>query len=243
MTPLGIAAFKGHQEVVELLVEVGNAQLNKQDDEGWTALHCAVEVDELETVKYLVARGCSLTIQHNAGQTALDLATLHKHPQVVQFLTSASSLITANDYSSLRSLCAPYSSSPFLSINIARQFRYATILAVHHARRLIDDYGDAAPVLPLLRRIALAPSADNSSPNTESQVFRRILSFVGAGFDYVEGEVEQQLVGMMRDAVVPLRREIAALSETNATLQQRIIELTAALDDGGGASKKCTRRE
>ena len=39
-TALGIAAYKGHQEVVELLVEVGNAQLNKQACSGETALHC-----------------------------------------------------------------------------------------------------------------------------------------------------------------------------------------------------------
>ena len=39
-TPLGIAVCEGRQEVVELLVEVGNAQLDKQDDgRGWTALH------------------------------------------------------------------------------------------------------------------------------------------------------------------------------------------------------------
>ena len=38
MTPLGIAAHREDQEVVELLVEVGNAQLNKQNGEGETAL-------------------------------------------------------------------------------------------------------------------------------------------------------------------------------------------------------------
>ena len=37
-TTLCIAACEGHQEVVELLVEVGNAQLNKQNGRGFTGL-------------------------------------------------------------------------------------------------------------------------------------------------------------------------------------------------------------
>jgi hypothetical protein len=169
--------------VVELLVEVGNAQLNKQDDYGYTALHNAARGDHLETAKYLVARGCSLTVQKNDGDTALDVATDINYPQLVEFLTSASDLITTNDYSSLRPLCAPYSSSPFLSLNVARQLRYITILAARHARRIHDDPSLHTPIDPFLLRIAPLPSADNRAPDTESQVFRRVLAFVGTGFD------------------------------------------------------------
>ena len=55
-TPLGAAAYRGHQKVVELLVEVGNAQLNKQDNDGYTALHLAAVYSywDCETAKYLV---------------------------------------------------------------------------------------------------------------------------------------------------------------------------------------------
>jgi hypothetical protein len=246
-TPLGVAALVGYQRVVELLVEVGNAQLNKQDEWGRTALHLAAYGDQLEPAKYLVACGCSLTVQNIDGNTALDIATGNNYPQLVQFLTSASNLITTttNDYFSLRSLCAPYSSSPFLSLNVARQLRYTTILVVHHARRLMDDHGELAPVLPRHRRLALAPSADNSTPNTESQVFRRILSFVGTGFDYVELDVEQQAVQMIRDAVLPLQQENTAQSETIAALQKKIADLTAAHpapSDGTSSTSKRARR-
>jgi hypothetical protein len=181
-TPLGNAAFDGHQEVVELLVEVGNAQLNKQEESGCTALHWAAFHHRLETAKYLVARGCSLTVQSNYGFTALGYATQRIHFQLVQFLTSASDLITNNDYSSLRTLCAP-GSSPVLSLKIARQLRYTIILAARHARRIHDDPSLLSPIDPFLLRLALLPSADNRSPNTESQVFRRVLAFVGTGFD------------------------------------------------------------
>jgi hypothetical protein len=185
VTPLGIAAYEGHQEVVELLVEVWNAQLDKQDDDGWTALHCAANEDELETAKYLVARGCSLTAEDNDGDTALDVATYYNCPQLFQFLASSFDLITANDYSSLRSLCAPYWSSPYLSLNIARQLRYTTILAARHARRIHDDPSPShTPLDPFLLRLALLPSADSRSPNTESQLFGRVLAYVGTGFTY-----------------------------------------------------------
>ena len=38
------------------------------------------------------------------------------------------------------------------------------------------------PLLPFLLRLALLPSADNGSPKTESQLFRRVLTYVGSGF-------------------------------------------------------------
>ena len=79
-TPLGVAASNGRQEVVELLVEVGNAQLTKQDADGWTALHRAACRGQLEPAKYLVARGCSLTVQSNDGRTALDYAIQDNQP-------------------------------------------------------------------------------------------------------------------------------------------------------------------
>jgi hypothetical protein len=181
MTPLGTAAYNGHQEVVELLVEVGNAQLNKQDEWGRTSLHYSAPCNQLQTAMYLVARGCSFTVQENDGDTALDVATQENHPKLVEFLTSASDLITTNDYSSLRSLCAPFS-SPYLSRNIAHQLRYTTILAARHARRIHDDPSLHTPLLLFLLRLALLPAADNRTPNTESQVFRRVLTYVGTGF-------------------------------------------------------------
>ena len=136
---------------------------------------------------YLVARGCSLTILSNISLTALDRATQRNHRQLVQFLTSASSLITNNDYSSLRSLCAPFS-SPYLKHTVSR-LRYTTILAARHARRIHDDPSLHTPLLPFLLRLALLPSADNRTPNTESQVFRRVLTYVGTGFDVEVADV------------------------------------------------------
>jgi hypothetical protein len=133
-----------------------------------------------------VARGGSLTVQNNDGRTALDVATGYNYPQLVQFLISASNLIFTNDYSSLRTLrtlCAPFS-SPFLSRKIANPLRYTTILAARHARRIHDDPSLHTPIDPFLIRLALLPSADNRAPKTESQVFRRVLTFLATGFTH-----------------------------------------------------------
>jgi hypothetical protein len=231
--------------VVELLVEVGNAQLNKQDHDGLTALHCVAQYDELEQAKYLVARGCSLTVQDNDGCTALNLATRYNFDQLAEFLAIASNLTTARDYISLRTLCAPCSASRVVSLNSARQLRDTSILAARHARRIHDDPSLHTPIDPVLLRIALLPSANNRTPNTEGQVFRCILSFVGTGFDCVEEEVEEQAASMNREAHLffPLQQTIAAQQhiiaaqkQENATLQQTIAaqreiiaQLTAAL--------------
>jgi hypothetical protein len=78
----------------------------------------------------------TMVAQHSASQSTATTPP----PQLIEIITSASDLITANnDYISLRSLCAPYSSSPFLSLNIARQLRYTIILAARRARRIHDD--------------------------------------------------------------------------------------------------------
>jgi hypothetical protein len=264
-----MAAYSGHQEVVELLVEVGNAQLNKQDEWGRTALHWAAYGGQLVPAKYLVARGCSLTVQYQGGNTALDIATENQYHQIVQFLTSASNLITNNDYSSLRSLCTPFT-SPFLARNVARQLRYTTILAARHARHIHDDPSLHTPLDPFLLRLALLPSADNRSPKTESQVFWRVLTYLGAGFDYVEQQdvehqvsalppetnaglmaanaaltatsaVQQLEIGSLTATNVALELRIGGLTATNVALELRIAELTASSTSSDSPSKESKR--
>jgi ankyrin repeat protein len=163
MTPLGVAAMHGQQEVVELLVEVGNAQLNEQNSRGMTALHCAARWNNLETAKYLVALGCSLTVQNNNGDTALASATQRNRHQLVQFLTSASDLTTNNDFSSLRSLCASFS-SPFLERKIALSFGYTVMLCL----KTVEKRGDAVANCTLLSR----------NFQHEAGLIRHILSYV-----------------------------------------------------------------
>ena len=58
--------------------------------------------------------------------------------------------------------------------------RWAVLSCVRRARITMEQQGDDA-VCELLRRLATVPSADNSTPHTESQVLRHIVEYVGRG--------------------------------------------------------------
>lgn len=85
-TLLHIAAEYRDLEAIKLLVASG-ANLNLQDDQGWTPLHLAVDSDcdtssqqgrrpiELPTVKALINLGADESIRSKDGETARDIAT------------------------------------------------------------------------------------------------------------------------------------------------------------------------
>ena len=59
MTPLLWAAVRGYLEIVAQLIEYG-ADVNVQDNEGWTALHIVCFKGYVEIVDYLlVSGGCA----------------------------------------------------------------------------------------------------------------------------------------------------------------------------------------
>ena len=60
-TPLFVAAYAGHCNIIKLLVG-HNADINWQDDDGMTALWLATEFGELETVKCLLEQGANPNI-------------------------------------------------------------------------------------------------------------------------------------------------------------------------------------
>jgi hypothetical protein len=63
--------------------------------------------------------------------------------------------------------------------------RWAVVLSVQSARRLLDEHGDEATESELLKLLASVPSGDdNHATTSESQVLRRIVMYVGTGFSY-----------------------------------------------------------
>lgn len=73
MTPLGIAAHKGHHPAVRLLLDRG-ASIDAQDKAGDTPLMNSVYDSRREALEELLKRGANRDIQNNKGLTAADLA-------------------------------------------------------------------------------------------------------------------------------------------------------------------------
>ncbi|KDP44718.1 hypothetical protein JCGZ_01218 [Jatropha curcas] len=87
LTALHAAAFKGHKNIVSMLVEFG-VDLECQDNEGHVPLHLAVEGGSLETVEELVNRGANLNAKSNNGATPLYMAKTIGYNDISEFLVS-----------------------------------------------------------------------------------------------------------------------------------------------------------
>jgi ankyrin repeat protein len=117
--PLALAAFFGHPETVQLLLERGadasqvarnpmkiqalhsavtvsldavrllvqaGAPVNAKQDKGWTPLHEAVNRNDLEMTRYLVAHGADPKLQNDEGKSAIGLAADKQFLDVLKVL-------------------------------------------------------------------------------------------------------------------------------------------------------------
>ena len=81
VTLLMFAARKGHERVVELLLQRG-AEINLQSSEGVTALMDAAGNGHERVVDLLIRRGAEINLQSDGG-TALMMAAFFNHPAVM----------------------------------------------------------------------------------------------------------------------------------------------------------------
>jgi ankyrin repeat protein len=83
---LHAAAYRGHTEVVELLIAHG-ADVNSRDVRGWIPLHAAVDQGHVETGELLIAKGADLNARiKGGGYTVLDLANLKEQIELAGLL-------------------------------------------------------------------------------------------------------------------------------------------------------------
>ncbi|KAF9912886.1 Glycerophosphocholine phosphodiesterase [Linnemannia zychae] len=102
-TPLSIACRLGHVDAVKLLIQYG-AYLDAQDEDGETCLIIASKNGHVECVKLLIAgaqKGANLELHERFyGWTALHLAAIENHPEVVKVLLEAGANPDVFDFSS-----------------------------------------------------------------------------------------------------------------------------------------------
>lgn len=73
ITALQRTCFTGTLGLVQLLVTNG-AEINIQDNEGWSVLHAATVARNHSIMRYLIAAGAPLGLQNDQGELAIDLA-------------------------------------------------------------------------------------------------------------------------------------------------------------------------
>lgn len=82
------SAVTGSFDSVKLLVEAG-APVNGKQDKGWTPLHEAVNRNDLEMTRYLLAHGADPRLQNDEGKSAIGLAADKGFGEVLKVLKGA----------------------------------------------------------------------------------------------------------------------------------------------------------
>jgi ankyrin repeat protein len=95
MNSLIFASWKGHQDIVRLLVDAG-ADLNFRSQTGATALVYAASGGHEECVRILLNKGARTDIPMNDGTTALLAGVRSKNSQIVEMIARQSSAESIN---------------------------------------------------------------------------------------------------------------------------------------------------
>ncbi len=101
LTPLHVAAMKGHTDIVRYLVRKG-ADINATDTSGYTPLHYAVLSGHTEVVRYLVSenvRRGNWNVRFKDGTTLLHFAAFGGDLKQVKYLVKKGADILAEDRS------------------------------------------------------------------------------------------------------------------------------------------------
>lgn len=78
-----LAASRNNEKALEYLVCSKGCDINQYNDSGSTPLHVAIEMDQRQAIRWLLAHGADLHLQDAEGRTPLELAIAFGRPQEV----------------------------------------------------------------------------------------------------------------------------------------------------------------
>ncbi len=96
-TALSLAAFRGHTEVISLLLAAG-ADVNDIDNSGDTPLHNAVMNGKIDTVQELVKHGASVNMPDEEGRGPLVMALLGDCLGMTDYLLTAGADVNGTEH-------------------------------------------------------------------------------------------------------------------------------------------------
>jgi 26S proteasome non-ATPase regulatory subunit 10 len=94
-TPLLMASFSGHANIVLYLIEKG-AKINQPDSFGATPLHMAVLGGQPEIVELLISKGADVNIKSRNGKIPLQMAFEKDAPDIVEIFIKQGMPINSN---------------------------------------------------------------------------------------------------------------------------------------------------
>ncbi|KAM3171244.1 hypothetical protein ACTXT7_017006, partial [Hymenolepis weldensis] len=91
-TPLIMAVNAKLYDIIFLLLQYG-ADITGVDDFGQTALHHAVEINDMRSVAILLSRNCPIDVKDNSGFTPLVLAIRNNNIQLVRYFVKNGAMV------------------------------------------------------------------------------------------------------------------------------------------------------
>ena len=86
VTPLMIAASKGHADIAEVIIQAG-VNVNERSEDGWTALHkAAFDQKETAIIELLMESGIDAEARNRSDKTALNLAEEQGHRDIAKLI-------------------------------------------------------------------------------------------------------------------------------------------------------------
>jgi ankyrin repeat protein len=89
-TPLHLAAGSGHLSITRALIEQYPGSINDQNNEGWTALHCAVLENKKDVICYLLEARSDCNLKTHRGKTPREIAVQLEFLEIIELFDQLS---------------------------------------------------------------------------------------------------------------------------------------------------------